>query len=285
MRSETSSRAGERRFAVPLITITLAVALLASAASAIAGGDPCKTKICRDDYRYTGGRCKSPRDWLTGAISYYDPPRPLCNPGWHVDGQYCVKDSCCFKPACHGDEKYEDGLCKSGPTDLGWRTHRTATCPTGWTLLRSSGWCRMSGCESVQPPPPAKAGGGAAPPPPAVAGGGAAPPPPAVAAGRSTAPPTVTGFSADACVDRGGQVTVEGHDFGGVQGTRVVVLAGNGISVDLRVQRWSSQAIIVIVPDDARIQHGQRYYIGIQDGQRHWLSNIDERITICRGLE
>jgi hypothetical protein len=70
-----------------------------------------------------------------------------------------------------------------------------------------------------------------------------------------------------------------------VQGTRVVVLAGNGISVDLRVQRWSSQAIIVIVPDDARIQHGQRYYIGIQDGQRHWLSNIDERITICRGLE
>jgi hypothetical protein len=273
MKRETSSRAGEGRRAVPLITIAFAVALLASAASAIAGDDPCKTKICRDDYRYTGGRCESPRDWLTGAISHYDPPRPLCSPGWHVDGQYCVKDTCCFKPACRGDEKYEDGLCKSGPTALGWRSHRDATCPAGWTLLRASGWCRMSGCESVQPPPPA------------VAAGGAVPPPPAVAAGRSTGPPTVTGFSADTCVDRGGQVTVEGHDFGGVQGTRRVVLGGNGISVDLQVQRWSSQAIIVIVPDDARIQRGQRYYIGIQDSQQRWLSNIDKRISICRGLD
>lgn len=287
MEIQTSNRAGQGNRAVrPVIVIT---ALLVSAVAALGGDDPCKTRICREGFRFDGHRCESGPAPITLARSHYDPALPLCPADWHADGQYCVKDDCCFRPACRGDEKYEDGLCNSGPTTFGWRSHRTATCPTGWTLLRASGLCRLDGCEDVQPHPPARAAG-PTDGPPHTHQRDDTPPPPARAAGAGDDPPTVrapvvTGFSARPCVDRGGQVTIEGRNFGPVQGTRLVELGGHGIGVLLQVSRWSNQAIIVTVPDDPRIQYSQWYYIGIQNSDRQWVSNINRNITICRGLE
>jgi hypothetical protein len=67
-----------------------------------------------------------------------------------------------------------------------------------------------------------------------------------------------------------------------VQGDRVVELGGHGIGILLRVTSWSDTEITVIVPNDPRIEFSQWYYIGLQDRDRHWISNISRTITICR---
>jgi hypothetical protein len=105
------------------------------------------------------------------------------------------------------------------------------------------------------------------------------PPPPVVP------PAEVVRILPTPCVDRGGTVTIEGEDFGRRQGSRRAVLGGHGISVVLSVTGWSKTRITAVVPDDERIDYGQWYYIGIQDENGRWISNISRTITICRGLE
>jgi hypothetical protein len=63
-----------------------------------------------------------------------------------------------------------------------------------------------------------------------------------------------------------------------------VELGGHGIGIILDVRSWSNNLITAVVPDDPRIQSGQWYYIGLQDENRHWISNISRTINICRGL-
>jgi hypothetical protein len=98
-------------------------------------------------------------------------------------------------------------------------------------------------------------------------------------------PAEVTRLLPTPCVDRGGTVTIEGEGFGRRQGDRHAVLGGHGISVTLRITRWSDQRISAVVTDDQRIDDGQWYYIGIQDENGRWISNLSRTITICRGLE
>lgn len=113
-----------------------------------------------------------------------------------------------------------------------------------------------------------------------------APPPPAVpghaAEGQRT---VITGFLPRHCTDRGGVVTIRGAFFGAQPNGRRAVLGGHGISVTLGLRAWTDRRIEVIVPDVPRIENGQWYYIGVQDAQHRWISNIDRTITMCRGLE
>ncbi|HEV8369729.1 MAG TPA: hypothetical protein VGQ39_17365 [Pyrinomonadaceae bacterium] len=95
----------------------------------------------------------------------------------------------------------------------------------------------------------------------------------------------VSGLFPRPCVDRGGQVTIQGSGFGEAQGSRVVELGGHGIGRLLRVTSWSGKQITAIVPNDRRIEFGQWYYIGLQEQDRHWISNISRTINICRRLE
>jgi hypothetical protein len=87
------------------------------------------------------------------------------------------------------------------------------------------------------------------------------------------------------CVDKGGRVTIFGSHFGRLAGGRVVELGGHGIGVLLQIRSWSDTRITAIVPNNPLIEYGQWYYIGLQDQDRHWLSNISRTINICRGLE
>jgi hypothetical protein len=114
---------------------------------------------------------------------------------------------------------------------------------------------------------------------------GAPPPPARRGEARPGQAAVITGFEPKHCVDRGSVVIVHGALFGALQGERRAVLGGHGISVLLPVRSWSDRRIEVIVPDVERIQDSQWYYIGLQDGSRHWISNISKTITMCRGLE
>lgn len=96
--------------------------------------------------------------------------------------------------------------------------------------------------------------------------------------------PVVRKLGPTPCADRGGTVSIYGRNFGTKQGSRVVELGGHGIGILLNVRSWSNGLITATIPDDARIQTGQWYYIGLQDENRHWISNISRTITICRGL-
>lgn len=113
-----------------------------------------------------------------------------------------------------------------------------------------------------------------------------APPPPARRAEAQAGQlAVITGFEPQHCVDRGSVVTIRGALFGARQGERRAVLGGHGISVVLPVRMWSDRRIEVVVPDVERLQDGQWYYIGLQDGRHHWITNISKTITLCRGLE
>lgn len=103
------------------------------------------------------------------------------------------------------------------------------------------------------------------------------------AAGKSQ--PVVSRLAPRPCVDRGGIVTIYGSGFGHQQGTRRVGLGGHGIGVLLRVRSWSDTKITAVIPDNPRIEFGQWYYIGLQNQDRNWISNISRTINICRRLE
>lgn len=274
--------------------------MLAGASLALAGG-PCSRPICRKGYHYNGARCQSEAAPVTEALSHYYPAEPLCPAGWRVEGPDCVKIVCCDKPACSADERYREGYCHRGPTFFGYRSHHRATCDDGWILDEGSGLCHRTDCGDA-PPPPARAAGPEDGPPPARGGDHEQPPPPARAAGRDEPPPRprptvkpppppvvgpaeVTRLRPTPCVDRGGTVTIEGMGFGRRQGDRHALLGGHGISVTLQVTAWSDTRITAIIPDADRIERGQWYYIGIQNGEGHWISNLSRTITICRGLE
>jgi hypothetical protein len=97
--------------------------------------------------------------------------------------------------------------------------------------------------------------------------------------------PVVDRLGPHPCVDLGGIVTIFGSHFGPSSQVRVVELGGHGIGVLLKVRSWSDSRITAIVPTDPRIAQGQWYYIGLQDQNRNWISNISRTINICRGLE
>ena len=195
-----------------------------------------------------------------------------------MKGPSCVRIACCERPACDEDERYRDGYCHSGPTFFGWRSHRRATCNEGWLLDATKGICRKSDCPGGQPPPPVRAAGPDDPPPRSRSREDAPAPPVAN-------PAEVTRLLPAPCVDRGGTVTIEGERFGRQQGARRAVLGGHGISVTLRIRRWSDNRITAVIPDADRIDPGQWYYVGIQDENGNWISNLSKTVTICRTLE
>jgi hypothetical protein len=112
----------------------------------------------------------------------------------------------------------------------------------------------------------------------------AGPIPPRMGLAGNGGQPVVRKLSPTPCVDRGGTAYIYGYNFGPRQGSRIVELGGHGIGIILDVRSWSNNLITAVVPDDARIQSGQWYYIGLQDENRHWISNISRTINICRGL-
>ena len=92
-------------------------------------------------------------------------------------------------------------------------------------------------------------------------------------------------FRPTPCVERGTEVSIYGSGFGRRQAGRYVVLGGHGISAVLRVGDWREGRISARVENYRRIERGQWYYIGIQNEDHQWISNISRTITICRGLE
>ncbi len=92
-------------------------------------------------------------------------------------------------------------------------------------------------------------------------------------------------ISPQPCVERGSQVTVYGSGFGRQPDGRVLELGGHGIGVLLQVISWSDTRITALVPDENRIERGQWYYIGLQNQDRHWISNISRTVNICRALQ
>lgn len=87
------------------------------------------------------------------------------------------------------------------------------------------------------------------------------------------------------CVERGGRVNVFGSGFGRQQGERVLKLGGHAIGVPLQITGWSDRHITAVVPNDRRIEFGQWYYVGLQNHDGNWVSNISRTINICRRLE
>lgn len=95
----------------------------------------------------------------------------------------------------------------------------------------------------------------------------------------SEARPVISGFS-EPCGNRGGTVTIQGRDFGSQAG-RSVVLAADGMNIELGVVSWGDGAITVRLPADARIQEGRPYQIGIRrSDQSEQLSNW-KAVSVC----
>jgi hypothetical protein len=92
----------------------------------------------------------------------------------------------------------------------------------------------------------------------------------------------IDGYAPADCFRKGGAVTILGSGFGDEQGSRRAVLGGHGISVLLAVWRWSDGRIAATIPNDPRIRAGRSYYIGIQNGAGHWVSNINRSRVVCR---
>jgi hypothetical protein len=91
-------------------------------------------------------------------------------------------------------------------------------------------------------------------------------------------------FRPGPCVERGTEVNIYGSGFGRRQAGRYVVLGGHGISAVLRVIAWREGRITAIVHNYRRIEQGQWYYIGLQNEDHQWISNISRTINICRRL-
>jgi hypothetical protein len=94
----------------------------------------------------------------------------------------------------------------------------------------------------------------------------------------------ITDHRPEGCVAKGGAVELYGKGFGSDDNRRVV-LAGNGISVPLRVVSWADQRITAEVPEDPQIQDAEGYYFGLQKRKsedRHyvWASQF-YGVTTC----
>jgi len=111
-----------------------------------AGGEECRKRICRDDCTFDGTLCR-PKSGPDDR-SRYRPDSPVCPAGWEIQGEYCVKTSCCEKPVCKTGERYRDGYCWSGPSGIGaYRSQRPASCVPGWELDPERGVCRNPACR------------------------------------------------------------------------------------------------------------------------------------------
>lgn len=212
----------------------------------------CERPACRSGDRYNARRhrCESGPSVFVGARSHYP---ASCPAGYHVNEArgVCVRDDgCCTKRACRMGFMFRDGKCYSRPGDPRHPEPYVPNCGTGWELNASNGTCQTQGCR-----------------------GGSEP--------QGTGP-RIDRLGPTPCVDRGGTATVYGSGFGPEQGDRLVQLGGHGIGIFLRVTSWSDTEITAIVPNDPRIEFSQWYYIGLQDRNRHWISNISRNITICR---
>lgn len=139
--------------------------------------------------------------------------------------------------------------------------------------------------QSADPPPPRPKSAQPGPSLPSKPGGAAKPPAPVL----TEIAPVIRGYSHSGpdrpdgnCAARGGSFWVLGNHFG-AQAGKGVALGGHGIHVELPVREWHDDAILVTLPNNARIQEGQWYYTGIRRlSPAQWLSNIDKNITVCR---
>jgi len=93
--------------------------------------------------------------------------------------------------------------------------------------------------------------------------------------------PVITGYK-EKCGVKGRMLTILGRNFSSRSG-KGVALGGHGIHVDLIIISWSDTRIVVRIPNDPRIEDGQRYYTGLEKADHsRWLSNISKNITICK---
>jgi hypothetical protein len=92
-------------------------------------------------------------------------------------------------------------------------------------------------------------------------------------------------FRPQPCIERGTEVNIYGSGFGRRQAGRYVVLGGHGISAVLRVTAWREGRITALLHNYRRIEQGQWYYIGLQNEDHQWISNISRTVNICRRLE
>lgn len=73
----------------------------------------------------------------------------------------------------------------------------------------------------------------------------------------------ITVHRPEGCVAKGDTVEIDGYGFG-PNDNRQVVLAGNGISVPLRIVSWGDEHILAEVPEDPKIREAESYYFGVQ---------------------
>ncbi len=73
----------------------------------------------------------------------------------------------------------------------------------------------------------------------------------------------ITVHRPEGCVAMGGAVEIYGYGFGSSD-NRQVVLAGNGISVPLRIVSWGDEHILAEVPENPKIREAESYYFGVQ---------------------
>ena len=231
-----------------------AASLLLLLYSLPAGAEECKKGICRDDYHFDGTYCRS-RSGLNWR-SHYRPESPVCPAGWEVKGDYCEKTVCCEKPVCKADERYKDGYCWSGPSGIGgYKSHTQASCEPGWEFDPVKGICKNPACRPVAAGPILV---------------------------QAWQPFQITGYEGQGCVRKGGHLAILGNGFGDVQGPNSVEIGGHGVGLTAPVVSWSSQRIVVTVPNDPRLENGQWYYTGLRNDRGQWISNIDRNFTICR---
>lgn len=236
-----------KKLTFALVVFAIGLALYSAPNIRIALAQDCQRSACRsgDKYNADNQRCESGPSGL-GYRSHYE---PSCPAGYDLDrtkGMCVQHGECCLKRACKTGYQFRNGRCNSKPSVLGYRTHYFPDCGAGWDLDAATGMCRKTGC------------------------------------GESDA--QIERLGPNPCVDRGGTVTIYGSNFGPQQGTRVVELGGHGIGVLLRVTSWSDTQITAIVPNDRRIEFGQWYYIGLQNQERQWITNISRTINVCREI-
>jgi hypothetical protein len=128
----------------------------------------------------------------------------------------------------------------------------------------------------------------------AVAAGGedAASPPPEYVVSRQPIPSTITpstpfgvpepvaitGVAPAPCVRRSAVVTLTGRRFGVTQGDREVRL-NDSSAVALSVRSWSDDRITAVLP--ASVKPGGSYGLGLKSSEGTWISNVDQRVTVC----
>lgn len=143
----------KRKLATDFLLFLLGLLVVSSgfyASNAIAAH--CEVSPCSKGYVWRNGGCRS-----GNAPGYQSHTIPRCPAGYRLNRTrgVCQKPGCidCEKPACRSKERYRNGTCQSGRAP-GYQSHRIATCPIGWRLIRSRGVCRRNNCPvTIRPLP------------------------------------------------------------------------------------------------------------------------------------